>query len=111
MIAHGSAALPERDGHGDRVAAALAQRRAKGVRLGRPRRCPDAVLARVVALRRTGVTLTDIAEALNTDGVLTPGGGHRWYPGHVWRLLRTQDAQQLLRRDTDDDSVRSSPDR
>lgn len=49
-------------------------RRAAGVRLGWPRRCPDDVLALVLMLRAGGA-LVDIASALDDDGVLTPGGG------------------------------------
>lgn len=78
-----------------RITEALAARRATGTRLGRPRQCPDDVLSRVVFSRADGATLTDIAESMNTDGVPTPGGGSKWYPSHVHRLLRTQDAQRL----------------
>jgi DNA invertase Pin-like site-specific DNA recombinase len=74
---------------------ALEVKRAQGVRLGRPRRCPDEVLTRVVTYRATGARLIDICEQLNTDGVPTPAGSPRWYPSHVSRLLRTQDALQL----------------
>ncbi|WP_158220322.1 recombinase family protein [Kineosporia sp. A_224] len=77
---------------GRRTRAGLERRRAAGVRLGRPRRCPDDVLARVLQLRAGGARLVDIAAALNADGVPTPGGGARWWPSHVSRLLATQDA-------------------
>lgn len=70
--------------------------RERSVRLGRPRRCPDDVLAQVVAYRMAGARLVDICDQLNADAVPTPGGGRRWYPSHVSRLLRTQDARQLL---------------
>jgi Recombinase len=73
--------------------AALAAMRARGVRLGRPRRCPDEVLARVLTSRTAGARLVDICAQLNADGVPTPGGGARWHPSHVSRLLRTQDAR------------------
>ncbi|MGW2017613.1 recombinase family protein [Streptomyces sp. NPDC001927] len=76
---------------------ALARRRAAGVRLGRPRACPDTVLHRVVSLRVEGTKLVEIAEALNRSGTPTPGGGACWYPSHLSRLLRTQDATNLLR--------------
>ncbi|MFJ5834674.1 recombinase family protein [Streptomyces sp. NPDC093089] len=80
-----------------RTITALAERRAAGVRLGRPRVCPDSVLRCVVLLRLGGTTLADIADALNRSGTSTPGGGPFWYPSHVSRLLRTQDAVKLLR--------------
>ncbi|MEU7002940.1 recombinase family protein [Nonomuraea sp. NPDC046570] len=63
---------------------------------GRPRACPDEVLRRVVALRQAGAIYADICAALNAEGVPTPGGGHRWWPSHICRLLRTRDAQRLL---------------
>lgn len=78
-----------------RITEALAAKRATGIRLGRPRQCPDDILARVVSSRADGATLADIAKSMNTDGLLTPGGGITWYPSHVHRLLRTQDAQHL----------------
>jgi DNA invertase Pin-like site-specific DNA recombinase len=76
-----------------RTRAALAYRKSIGVRIGRPRRCPDDVLARVLELRAGGLRLVDVAEAMNDAGVPTPGGGARWWPSHVSRLLATQDAR------------------
>jgi hypothetical protein len=64
-------------------------------RPGRPRRCPLHVLVRVVELREAGALLKEVCEQLNTEGVPTPGGGTRWWPSHVHRLLGTYDAQQL----------------
>jgi DNA invertase Pin-like site-specific DNA recombinase len=86
----------ERGLTGMRTAEALAARKAAGIRVGRPRSCPDAVLERVVQLRARGALLTEIADDLNRDRVPTPGGGRRWYASHVCRLLRTQDALCLI---------------
>jgi DNA invertase Pin-like site-specific DNA recombinase len=80
---------------GQNTREALAVKRAQGVRLGRPRRCPDDVLARVVAYRATGARLVDVCAQLNADRVPTPAGSPTWYPSHVSRLLRTQDGRQL----------------
>jgi hypothetical protein len=80
----------------ERTIEALARRRAAGVRLGRPRICPEETLPQVVSARARGARLIDIAEMLNAENVLTPGGGIRWYPSHVSRLLKTQDAQNLV---------------
>lgn len=63
--------------------------------VGRPRRCPLDVLIRVVELRDTGARLMEICNQLNADKIPTPGGGMRWWPSHVHRLLGTQDAQLL----------------
>lgn len=79
-----------------RTIEALAAKRAAGIRLGRPRACPDHVLFQAVALRRDGWKLIDIATELNRLGTRTPGGGTYWYPSHVSRLLRTQDALQMF---------------
>jgi hypothetical protein len=65
-------------------------------RQGRPRRCPLDVLVRVVELREAGALLIEICDQLNADNIPTPGGGMRWWPSHVHRLLRTYDAQLLM---------------
>jgi hypothetical protein len=64
-------------------------------RPGRPRRCPLDVLVRVVELREAGAKLTEICDQLNAEKIPTPGGGRRWWPSHVHRLLGTYDAQLL----------------
>lgn len=64
-------------------------------RPGRPRLCRIDLLVRVVGLRLGGALLEDICNQLNAEGVPTPGGGSRWWPSHVHRLLRTYDAQLL----------------
>jgi hypothetical protein len=64
-------------------------------RRGRPRLCQIDLLVRVVELRLEGALLAEICNHLNADGVPTPGGGLRWWPSHVHRLLRTYDAQLL----------------
>jgi hypothetical protein len=65
-------------------------------RVGRPRSCPLDVLTRVVCLRIEGARLQDICDLLNAEGLPTPGGGKRWWPSHVHRLLGTYDAQALM---------------
>lgn len=77
----------------ERTTAALQAKMARGERIGRPRSCPDATLDRVLELRTLGLSLLAIAEAMNAAGVLTPAGSSRWWPSHVSRLLRTQDAR------------------
>lgn len=74
----------------------MAARKAAGGRIGRPRRCPDEVLNRVVALHAAGARHADICAQMNADQRSTPGGGKRWWPPHVTRLLKTQDAVKLL---------------
>jgi DNA invertase Pin-like site-specific DNA recombinase len=76
-----------------RTREAVERKRAAGGRVGGPRRCPDAILDRVLQLRDAGARQAEIAEAMNKAGLPTPGGGTHWWPSHVSRLLRTQDAQ------------------
>lgn len=76
---------------GQRTKEALAQKRAAGVRLGRPRTLPDAVRQRIAAARANGATLSAIAEALTQDQVPTAQGGRRWYASTVRAVLRSLD--------------------
>jgi DNA invertase Pin-like site-specific DNA recombinase len=62
---------------------ALAIKRAQGVQLGRRREVPDAIVARIVAERSGGSTMTAIAERLTEDHVPTAHGGARWWPSTV----------------------------
>jgi DNA invertase Pin-like site-specific DNA recombinase len=71
---------------GERTAAALAARRAAGVRLGRPREVPPAVAARIHELRSRGLSVAGIARRLNEEGVATPRGG-RWHSPGVAQVL------------------------
>jgi len=64
-------------------------------RRGRPRQCPDAVLHRVLAMRREGMSYQSICDILNADEVPTPAGKSRWWRSHVSRLLHTRSAQEL----------------
>ncbi len=77
---------------GERTRAALAVRRANGVRLGRPRALPLEVVARIVAERASGATLGTIADRLRTDEVPTAHGG-TWRPGTIAKVLASQDAR------------------
>ena len=93
---NGRSSIGNRNTISARANEALAAKRAAGVRLGRPRACPDPVLRKLVKLRTDGWRLIDIAAELNRSATHTPGGGTRWYSSHVSRLLRTQDALRLL---------------
>ncbi len=67
----------------DRTKAALAVKKAQGVRLGRPRVMPDHVVARIARERTSGRSLRQIADGLNDDGVPTVRGGTQWYASTI----------------------------
>lgn len=70
---------------GQRTKDALAERRAAGVRLGRPSTLPTTTVATVKRLRAEGLTYQGIADELRTSG--TPSGqGGRWTATTVRRI-------------------------
>lgn len=97
MVAHTilSASQYERRMIGVRTREALAEKRAAGVRLGRPQTLPDAVVQRIVDERAARHTLTVIADGLTADAVPTARGGQRWYASSIQAVLRSQRAAEL----------------
>jgi DNA invertase Pin-like site-specific DNA recombinase len=74
-----------------RTRAALAVKRAQGVRLGRPPTITRYALDRIRRERAAGQSLAAIANGLNADRVPTAQGGRRWYPATVrYTLNRTR---------------------
>src|SRR5438046_6513940 len=76
---------------GQRTREALAQKKAQGVRLGRPRQLRQSVRNRIRKKRDDGATLAAIAEELNRENVPTAQGGVRWYPSTVRAVLTAGD--------------------
>jgi DNA invertase Pin-like site-specific DNA recombinase len=74
---------------GERTRAALAVKRAQGVRLGRPRSLPVEVVERIAAERAAGATLQAIADQLNVEGVATGRGGSQWRRCTVAKVLES----------------------
>ena len=83
-----SAAQWERRIISQRTKDALAVKRAQGVQLGRPRVLDAAVLDRIEAFRKSGLSLQAIADELNRAGVPTAHNGRRWYASTVRSVLR-----------------------
>jgi DNA invertase Pin-like site-specific DNA recombinase len=74
---------------GERTREALAQRRAAGVTLGRPRTLADEVVKRIRRMREDGMSLRAIAAKLDADGVSTAHGGRQWHASTVRAVLRS----------------------
>jgi DNA invertase Pin-like site-specific DNA recombinase len=68
---------------GERTRAALAVKKAQGVRLGRPPVLEEQLRRRIRRDRARGLTLRAIADGLNAAGVPTGHGGERWHPSTV----------------------------
>lgn len=79
-----------------RTREALAEKRAQGVRLGRPSTLPESVVRRIVSERRSGAGWSAIARGLMADGVPTARGGATWYPSAVQKVFLGQDAARIL---------------
>jgi DNA invertase Pin-like site-specific DNA recombinase len=76
-----------------RTSEALAQRKAAGVRLGRPRSLDPLVADRIRSRRSAGATLQGIADELNDDAVTTPSG-RTWSPALV-RKVTLQESESF----------------
>jgi len=77
----------ERELIGQRTREALAEKRAQGVRIGRPREIPEDIVDRIRGMRAAGATLQAIADILNAEGVPTARGGAEWRPSSLVRVL------------------------
>jgi DNA invertase Pin-like site-specific DNA recombinase len=82
-----SVAQWERKVIGQRTREALAAKKAQGAKLGRPRQLPDSIRKRIARMRKRGMTLRAIANALNEEGVPTAQGGAKWYASTVHKVF------------------------
>ena len=71
---------------GQRTKDALAQRKAAGVRLGRPVELPESIAAEIADHREAGLSFASIARTLNENGVATAHGGAKWWPETVRKV-------------------------
>jgi DNA invertase Pin-like site-specific DNA recombinase len=82
----------ERAQIGERTKAALAAKKRRGERLGRPRVAQAGVVRRIVMDRNAGQTYERIARALGTEGILSPLGKTTWQPSTVRRIYQSATA-------------------
>jgi DNA invertase Pin-like site-specific DNA recombinase len=73
---------------GQRTREALAVKKKQGVRLGRPASISPQLARRIRSMRSRGLTLQEISDRLNRDGVPTPRGGAVWRPTSLRAVLR-----------------------
>lgn len=73
----------------------LAEARARGVRLGRPRQAPVEVLVWAAALRGRGLRCVDVAALFTRAQIPTPGGQGPWQQKTVSRMLGTRDGRTI----------------
>jgi DNA invertase Pin-like site-specific DNA recombinase len=90
-----AAAEYERDLVSARTKEGMAQRRAEGVHVGRPRTLSLAVVERIVRQRAEGATLRAIAESLTDDGIPTARGSNRWATSAVQGVLASHSGRSL----------------
>jgi DNA invertase Pin-like site-specific DNA recombinase len=86
----------ERDVIAQRTRDGLAEKRAEGVRLGRPRAITDDLLTEIVQLWMLESSYSGVARFLNEHAVPTAHGGKKWYPASVQKVIQSQDGQSLL---------------
>ena len=68
---------------GQRTKDALAEVKGRGTKLGRPTTVTRDAVAIILAMRRGGSSLREVAAALNDAGVPTAQGGREWYVSTV----------------------------
>ena len=76
-----------------RTSEALAQKKAEGVRLGRPRRLDPVIADRIRSRRKGGETFQGIADELNARTITTPSG-RSWSPALV-RKITLQESESF----------------
>ena len=72
---------------GLRTKDALAVKKSRGERLGRPRVLPEAIRSQLEGLRNQGLAYRAIADLMNSEGVPTAHGGARWHGNTVRQVL------------------------
>ncbi|MEX7473074.1 recombinase family protein [Mycobacterium adipatum] len=79
----------ERELIGERTKAALAAKKARGERIGRPSLAKPGVVRRIVMDRDAGLSFDRIARALEAESILSPAGRPTWQPSTVRRIYNS----------------------
>ncbi|OBF69617.1 recombinase RecB [Mycobacterium sp. 852002-51971_SCH5477799-a] len=85
----------ERELISERTKAALAAKKRRGERIGRPRVASPSVVRRIVQDRNAGWTYDAIASALTASNVLSPLGKRTWQPSTVRRIYASATVEQV----------------
>jgi DNA invertase Pin-like site-specific DNA recombinase len=86
----------ERDVISQRTKDGLAEKRAEGVRLGRPRLINDDLMAAILAMYHSSANYSATARWLNDHEVEPLQGGKMWYPNTVRNLVFSQDGKAFI---------------
>jgi DNA invertase Pin-like site-specific DNA recombinase len=79
----------ERELISERTKAALAAKKQRGERIGRPRLATPGVVRRIVMDRNAGQSYERIARALSSEGILSPLGRPSWQASTVRRIYQS----------------------
>lgn len=85
----------ERELISERTKAALAAKKRRGERIGRPRVASSSVVRHIVKRRNAGCTYDAIASELTASNVLSPLGKPTWQPSTVRRIYASATAEQV----------------
>ena len=75
---------------------ALAAKKARGERVGRPRLADTGLVERIVADRATGLSFARIAAALEAEGTPSPTGRQNWQASTTRRIYQTATATTAM---------------
>lgn len=74
----------------------LAEKRAAGVVLGRPRAVSDEILVAILGMYQVEPNYSAVARWLNEAQTATPHGGKQWYPSTVQKIVQAPYSRELL---------------
>lgn len=85
----------ERELISERTKSALAAKKRRGERIGRPRAVKPTVVRRIVQARNVGMSYDAIAQTLTDANILSPLGKPTWQPSTVRRIYNSATAERV----------------